>query len=59
MAVCCNKYSFFLIRELTPICSGTNPRENRFFAARWAIGDENDTHNVKFFAENQTKPIML
>jgi len=59
MAVCCNKYSFFRIRELTPICSETNPRENRFFAARWAIGDENDTHNVKFSAEKQTKLIVL
>jgi len=59
MTVCCNKYSFFRIRKLTPICSETNLRENRFFAARWAIGDERDTHNVKFFAENQTKLIVL
>ena len=40
MTVCCNKYSFFHIRELPPFCNETNPRENRFFAARQAIGGQ-------------------
>ncbi|OFQ17606.1 hypothetical protein HMPREF2955_10900 [Prevotella sp. HMSC073D09] len=59
MAAFLNKNSFCRIHILTPLCVKTNPRENRFFAARWAIGDEKDTHNVKFFAENQTKLIVL
>ena len=54
-----NKNTFCSVRWLTPFCIETNPRENRFFAASWAIGDEKDTHNVKFFAENQTKLIVL
>ena len=40
---------------LIPFCIKTNLRENRFFAARWAMVDENGTHNVKFLAENYTK----
>ena len=36
-------------------CIKTNLRENRFFATRWAIVDENGTHNVKFLTENDTK----
>ena len=59
MAAFLNKNSFCRIHGLTPFCIKTNLRENRFFAARCAIGDEKDTHNVKYFAENTTKPIML
>jgi len=35
-----NKYSFRCIHILTAFCIKTNLRENRFFAARWAIGDQ-------------------
>jgi len=38
MAVPYNKYSFCCIRMLTPLDIKTNLRENRFFAARWAVG---------------------
>ena len=34
-----NKYSFLLIGVLTLFCTKTNPRENRFFAARWVVGE--------------------
>ena len=44
---------------LTPFCIKTNPRENRFFAAKWAIGGKKGTHNVKFSTENLTKTIIL
>ena len=37
MAVSWNKYSFYHIHRPTPFCIKTNLRENRFFAARWAI----------------------
>ena len=50
-----NKYSFFRIRGQTPFCIKTNLRENRFFAARWAIGGKNRSHNVKVLAEKWTK----
>ena len=33
----------------------TNLRENRFFAARLAIGDEKGSHNVKFLTKNWTR----
>ena len=36
-------------------CIKTNLRENRFFAARLAIGDEKGSHNVKFITKNWTK----
>ena len=54
-AVLCNKYSFCCIRGLTPFCPKINSRENRFFAARLAIGDENGAHNVKSYADKLTK----
>ena len=38
MAIPYNKYSFCRIRMLTPLVIKTNRRENRFFAARWAVG---------------------
>ena len=44
---------------LTPFCIKTNPRENRFFAAKWTIGEKKGTHNVKFSTENLTKIIIL
>ena len=54
-AVLCNKYSFCCIRGLTPFCPKINSRENRFFAARLAIGDENGSHSVKIYADKLTK----
>ena len=54
-----NKYSFLCIHMLTPFCIKTNPRENRFFAAKWTIGEKKGTHNVKFSTENLTKIIIL
>ena len=54
-AVLCNKYSFCCIRGLTPFCPKANSRENRFFAARLAIGDENGAHSVKIYANKLTK----
>jgi len=38
IAVLCNAYSFWLRVQLTPFCTETNLRENRFSAARWAVG---------------------
>jgi len=35
-----NKNSFCLHAQLPPFCTKTNLRENRFFAARWAIGGQ-------------------
>jgi len=40
IAVLCNVYSFCLHSHATPFCIKTNLRENRFFAARWAIGEQ-------------------
>ena len=37
MSALSNKYSICCIHSLTPFCIKTNLRENRFFAARWAI----------------------
>jgi len=59
VAVSLNKNSFCLQVQLTPFCIKTNLRENRLFAARWAIVGENCTHNVKFLTENKTKQIAL
>jgi len=56
MAVFLNEYSFCRMHMPTLFCIKTNFRENRFFAARWALVDEKDTHNVKFLTTNQTKP---
>ena len=39
MAVALNIYSFFRIHKLAPFCIKTNLRENRFFAASWAVGE--------------------
>jgi len=40
VAVGLNKYSFRLHAQLPPLGSKTNLRENRFFAARWAVGGQ-------------------
>ena len=40
MTVPLNKNSFCCIHGLTPFCINNNLRENRFFAARWAFGDQ-------------------
>ena len=55
MAFLLNKYSSCRIHSLPPFYIKTNPRENRFFAARWAIGGKNRSHNVKVLAENWTE----
>ena len=55
MAVVCNKYSFCCIRGFAHFCPKANSRENRFFAARLASGDENGAHNVKSYADKLTK----
>ena len=39
---------------LTSFCIKTNLRENRFFAARLAIGGKKATHNVKIYTEKRT-----
>ena len=54
MAVIPNKYSFCQHLQLPPFCIKTNPRENRFFAARWALVGENGTHDVKNLTEKKT-----
>jgi len=38
VAVILNKNSFCLHAQLPPFGAKTNLRENRFFAARWAVG---------------------
>ena len=40
VAVSLNKNSFRLHAQLPPFCTKTNLRENRFFAARWAVGGQ-------------------
>ena len=40
------------MHTLTLFCIKTNPRENRFFAARWAIGEQKGSNNVKFLTKN-------
>jgi len=40
VAVSLNKNSFRLHVQLTPLGIKTNLRENRFFAARWAVGGQ-------------------
>ena len=49
-----NKNSFCLHSHATPFCIKTNFRENRFFAARLAIGHEFRSHSVKIYAEKIT-----
>jgi len=39
-AVCLNKNSFCLHAQLPSFGSKTNLRENRFFAASWAVGGQ-------------------
>ena len=55
VAVSLNKNSFRLHVQPPPFCTKTNPRENRFFAARLAIGGKKCTHSVKILAEKLTK----
>ena len=55
MAVACNKYSLCRTHKLTPFSIKTNLRENRFFAARWAVGGEKGSHSVKNYTEKRTK----
>ena len=43
------------MRRLTPFCTKTNLRENRFFAAGWRLVDRKGTQNVKFITENYTE----
>ena len=54
VAVSLNKNSFCLHAQPTPFCIETNLRENRFFAARWAIVRKKGTHNVKIYTEIMT-----
>jgi len=54
VAVCLNKNSFCLHAQLPPFCIKTNLRENRFFAARWAMADKKSTHNVNIYTEKLT-----
>ena len=55
MAVVLNKNSFCLRLQLTPFSTKTNLRENRLFAARWAVGGEKGSHSVKNYTEKRTK----
>ncbi len=54
IAVGLNKNSFCLHAQLPPFGTKTNLRENRFFAARWAVGGQKGTHNVKIRTEKLT-----
>jgi len=54
VAVCLNKNSFFLHAQLPPFGTKTNLRENRFFGARWAIGGQKGTHNIKIYTKKFT-----
>jgi len=54
IAVGLNKNSFRLPAQLPPLGIKTNLRENRFFAARWAMADKKGTLNVKIYAEKLT-----
>ncbi len=49
-----NKNSFCPHLKPPPFCTDTNPRENRFFAARRTIGGKKGTHNVKILTEKFT-----
>ena len=57
VAVILNKNSFCLHAQLAPFCIKTNLRENRLFAARWALDGEKGSQDVKIYAEKRTKPI--
>ena len=54
MTTSLNKNSFYRIHILIPFCIKTNLRENRFFAARWAVAGKKCTHNVKIYIEKIT-----
>jgi len=41
--------------RLTPFCTKTNLRENRFFATGGLLVGKNGTHNVKIYTEKWTK----
>jgi len=49
-----NKNSFCPHLKPPPFSTDTNPRENRFFAARRTIGGKKCTHSVKIPAEKFT-----
>ena len=49
-----NKNSFCPHLKPPPFCTDTNPRENRFLAARRTIGGKKGTHNVKILTEKFT-----
>ncbi len=57
MVVFSNKNSFCLHVQLAPFCIKTNLRENRLFAARWALDGEKGSQDVKIYAEKRTKSI--
>ena len=48
LTACCNKYSFFNIREQASFCIRTNLRENRFLRHDGQLLNGKGTHNVKF-----------
>ena len=49
-----NKNSFCKHLQSPPYCIKTNLRENRFFAARWAVAGKKVTHNVKIYTKKIT-----
>ena len=55
MTILRHKNSFCLHAQTNPFCIKTNLRENRLFAARWALDGEKGTQNVKYITKNQTK----
>jgi hypothetical protein len=57
MTVLRHKNSFCLHVQLAPFCIKTNLRENRLFAARWALDGEKGSQDVKIYAEKRTKSI--
>ena len=54
MTTSLNKNSFYRIHILIPFCIKTNFRENRFFAARWAVAGKKVSHNVKICTKKIT-----
>ena len=42
------------VYKLTSFCIKTNLRENRFFAARWAVAGKKCTRNVKIYTKKVT-----
>ena len=43
------------MHRLTPFCTKTNLRENRFFATGGLLVGKNGAHNVKNYTEKRTK----